>query len=401
MKILFLTDMPPCVNYTGGLMIDQLLKFFDKKDVALCCVQNKHLKPDIPREWENIPSLNLTKPYERSLRLLPKKLGLLTAIILEFLQSLYTKYYITPKIVNFIKSEKIDTIFVVLQKQTITNITYNLLNKTDIPIYAHTQGSAEWWLRYNKIDFINRRIICKKYHEIILNSKGISTASIAMSQLYKKMYNKDSIALIDGLSQSLAKPPASSINSGNDFIIAMAGQSYARQEWECLVELLNDCGWKIAGKNIKIRIMANSFEYKANNHGVNFEYLGWNSRQDLLNNLATADLLYLPYWFSKEFRLEAESSFPSKLVAYYASGRPVLCHAPHYASPTKYVAENNAGFICSFNEKDKLLEIITQAITKPDLYKLYAENGSKCFHRDMTTDIMRHKFFELLGKNKQ
>ncbi|MGL4226322.1 MAG: glycosyl transferase, partial [Rickettsia sp.] len=82
---------------------------------------------------------------------------------------------------------------------------------------------------------------------------------------------------------------------------------------------------------------------------------------------------------------------------YFASGRPVFCHAPDYSSPSKYIEENSAGYLCNSLATDKIIYDLERAITDEDSYRKFAQNGSECFIRDFTLDCMKETFLKFLG----
>jgi glycosyltransferase involved in cell wall biosynthesis len=128
------------------------------------------------------------------------------------------------------------------------------------------------------------------------------------------------------------------------------------------------------------------------------EYLGWRSQKDTINILKQADVLYLPYWFKTEFDEECRNSFPSKLVTYFASGRPVMCHSPKYASPAKYIITNNAGYLCNSMSAEDIIDTLSSVESDKSMYEFYSKNGESCFKRDFTLGAMKASFQEFLGK---
>jgi len=120
------------------------------------------------------------------------------------------------------------------------------------------------------------------------------------------------------------------------------------------------------------------------------------NQQEAIKVLSEVDMLYLPYWFSSEFREEATLSFPSKLVTYLAAGRPIVFHGPDYASPAKYLERNNAALFCNSLESDKIIETIQLLIMDSTLYGNLARNGTSAFMRDFTCDTMKANFCKFL-----
>ncbi len=395
MKILLLTDIPPCRNFTAGLVLDRLVSFLSADEIALCSVVNPVLKPEIPEELKSLPKLMLKKPREAALRVSRGKAGDISAFIFELIQSLRVRYQLLPKIVSFAKQQQVDAVWVVLQGQTMVRLARQVSIKLGLPLFTQVWDPFGWWLRDNRIDGITRRALESEFHKVIRHGISCATASWAMSEVYASKYGVHTQPVIAGLPRELARESATCPHSGDEFIIGMAGQFYAKEEWNSLIHSLNQVNWKIAGKSIRIRVMGGSFQSYTQSP-ANFEYLGWQSQEETIRLLSESDLLYMPYWFSQEFKEESSTSFPSKLVTYFASGRPVFCHAPIYSSPARYIKEHEAGYVCDTLDPSAILEYLELAITDIDYYRKLASNGTLCFFQDFTLERMKETFTQFL-----
>jgi glycosyltransferase involved in cell wall biosynthesis len=395
MKVLLLTDIPPCRNFTAGLVLDRLVSFLPPDKITLCAVVNASLNPEIPAELESLPKLILKKPREASVRIFPRKAGDLSAFTYELIQSARVRYEILPQIIAFAKLQQVDAIWVVLQGQTMVRLARQLSLKLGLPLFTQVWDPFGWWLRANRIDGFTQRCLLTEFNKVIQHSSSCATASWAMSEAYSNQYGVRNQPVIAGLPRELALEPATHPHVGDEFIISMAGQFYAQDEWNCLIHTLNQVNWNIAGRRIRIRVMGGGFQTFTQSP-ANFEYLGWQSQEETIRLLSESDLLYMPYWFSEEFREESSSSFPSKLVTYFATGRPVFCHAPAYASPAKYIKQHEAGYLCESLDPPAVLQHLERAITDMEYYRKVASNGTSCFMRDFTLERMKETFFQFL-----
>jgi hypothetical protein len=279
-------------------------------------------------------------------------------------------------------------------------LAYKLSQSLNLPLFTQVWDPFGWWLRENKIDKLTQKRLLSEFDKVIRHSRACATASWAMSESYTQKYGIPNLPVIASLPRSHAKKSATCLHTGNEFIIGMAGQLYAQEEWNCLINTLNHVDWKIAGKRIRIRIMGGSFQFFTQ-YPANFEYLGWQNQENTIHLLSETDLLYLPYWFSETFCEESSNSFPSKLVTYFAAGRPVFCHAPAYASPAKYIKQFEAGYLCESLDSKILLKQLEHVITDAELYRKVALNGTSCFMRDFTLESMKATFFQFLNINNE
>lgn len=396
MKILLLTDIPPCENYTAGLALEKLVRLLPAEDIVLCSVVNQQLNPVIPDDLCHIPSLFLKKPREAGVRLLPRGGGAATACFFEVLQSVRTSRVLLPAIIDFARINRVEALWVVLQGQTMVRLARPLSRALDVPLFTQVWDPFGWWLRENHVDGWTRHRLLVEFDKVIRHSTACATASWAMSEIYTKKYGGRNVPVIAGLPRELARQPAAQPHPDGDFVIGMAGQFYAQAEWRCLMQTLNQVNWTIAGRKIRIRVLGGRFLSETQSP-TNFEYLGWQSQEETIRLLSEADLLYMPYWFSEEFREESSCSFPSKLVTYFASGRPVFCHAPAYASPAKYIKQHEAGYLCESLDSTIVLKCLEFAITDTAYYRKVASNGTYCFMRDFTLERMKESFMRFFN----
>jgi len=396
MKILLVTDIPPCANFTAGLVLDRLVSFLPPGSLALCAVVNPDLQPKLTPALESVPKLLLVKPREASRRIAGGIAGDASAYLFERLQGLRVCHRLVPQIADFARQQKVTSIWVVLQGQTMVRVAAQLAADLGLPLYTQVWDPFGWWLRANGIDGLTARRLLARFDKAILASEACATASAAMSAAYTEKYGIRNCPVIAGLPRELALAPATQPHPGPEFIIAVAGQFYARTEWDCLIYALEAARWTLGGRAIKVRVMGGGFQAYTQS-AAHFEYLGWRTQEETIRLLSEADLLYLPYWFSEEFREEASNSFPSKLVTYFAAGRPVFCHAPPYSSPATYLRSHRAAFLCESLDPPAVSQLLEQVIDDVEAYASVARNGADCFTRDFTLERMRESFLEFLG----
>jgi len=400
MKILLLTDIPPCSNYTAGLVLNELASFVPNENLAICSVINPSLKPMIPEKYKAISQLTLRKPREASL--MPnssniKLKGLLSLLnfIFEVAQSAKVNLLIKPKIDKFIKENSITHIWIVLQGQTMVRLANEYVNSNKLPIYTQVWDPFEWWLRANGIDNLSQAILLRQFSNAIKKSKGCATASIPMSEEYSIKYRVPNSPLIAGLPEDHLMPKKINFFSSNKFTIGISGQLYAQDTWNSFIDCLNKNNWTIQGKEVLIVMMGEIIQFSTH-YKANIQYLGWRSQKEVIQILSECDLLYLPYWFDPTYKKEASTSFPSKLITYFCSGTPVFCHAPDYASPIKYLKINSAGFTCESTNSQEILTCLQNIMANKNKYLEVAKIQRECFLRDFEKRKMKTNFYKFL-----
>jgi len=68
------------------------------------------------------------------------------------------------------------------------------------------------------------------------------------------------------------------------------------------------------------------------------------SRNRLRIEVQQSEVLLLPYSFSEKTKIMVETSFPSKFMDAVCARKPIICFAPAYASISRHLNENGAGY---------------------------------------------------------
>ena len=394
MKILLLTDIPPTKSYTAGIFLENILRHIPKEHVVCCyTVLNRHLMPAPSDEYKEIPLKVITKPRENWGN---HKYGSLISYFFETAIKSFTIPAIVNDISKFGKNHEVDSLWVTLQGQTMIRLALPVARSLGIPLYPLVYDPPEWWMRANKVNkFIAKKVITE-FGNTLNRSRNCALASWAMVEYYSQLYGAKGVPMVSCLDADVAKAPASEYTSQDEFIICMAGQLYARDEWHALLEALDSIDWQVNGKNIRLRYMGEWLEIGAKRRRC-IEYLGWRTLEEVIDIASNSDLCYCPYWFSPEFELESKLSFPSKLPLYFASGRPVLFHGPEYSSPGKFITKNSAAYVCHSLNADDLVIALSKIAEEKTMYQRVAQNAHHAFNAYLTHDQMKERVREFFG----
>ncbi len=397
-KFLLLTDIPPCRNFTAGLVLDQLCSFLPEGSICCFTVLNRELDPEITHK--EIPTKIVSKPKEHKNRRLAGRLGALESFLAEKYTDKVTVKKIARQAAEFGKEFGADAVWCVVQGQTMIRLANQVADLMNVPLLTQVWDPPTWWLRANKVDSWSQRLILEDFASAMKKSDRFAAASWAMAEKYERLYGCRSIPVIPSLDAALAKPPATRLNKDDELTIGMAGQLYSAAEWENLLLTLKHANWKIGNRNVKVKVLGRSLSLNSNTP-MNVEFLGWRSQAESIELLSQMDVLYCAYWFDAAFKEEASLSFPSKLTTYLAAGRPVFFHGPEYASPARFLKQHNAGALCHDLARTSIYNELEKLASDADRYRQLAENGSRAFHEHLTLTTMRKNFAEFLALRSQ
>jgi len=113
--------------------------------------------------------------------------------------------------------------------------------------------------------------------------------------------------------------------------------------------------------------------------------------------LAEADILFLPFSFDPRMRHVTETSLPTKLSEYLASGVPILVHAPPYATVARYCRDYECGVVVDEKDPEKLLAAVQQLLSDRSLRTKLSERARAvaCENHDLRKGRIR--FYESLA----
>ncbi len=396
MKVLLLTDIPPSKGYTGGLFIHQLCKLLPKDSVACFAVVNPGLKDArLSTDLGHIPIEYHPKPREYALPLSPAPLRDLSTLALDSYNSATKVKRIAQRAIEFGRKFGADVLWCLLEGQTMIRLALSVSRGLGVPLLTQIMDPPGWWLREYRLDRISASKVQNEFGRVMESSAGCAAGSWAMARRYERDYGTRTVPVLPSLDPQVATSPAREMHDGTDFIIGMAGQTYAAQEWNALLAALNSVGWKLDGRDVKVRLLGRE-AWLRTDAKMRVEFLGWHTQDEAIRSLSEADVLYCPYWFDPAFETEARLSFPGKLTTYLATGRPVLFHGPEYASPGRFLQENDAAIFCRSLEKTDIVATLTRLATDEGLYSQLARNGHAAFVSYLTFASQRKSFAEFL-----
>jgi len=110
-----------------------------------------------------------------------------------------------------------------------------------------------------------------------------------------------------------------------------------------------------------------------------------------------ADILFLALAFNSPYPAIVRTAAPSKLAEYLASGRPILCHAPHDSFISWYFRKHECGVVVDEDDPARLAKGIELILNDAQLCQRLIANAYERARTDFNIARSRAAFFRLLG----
>ncbi len=397
-RIMLLTDIPPCTNYTAGLVTAQLCRSLPAGALSVFCVQNRGLKPEYCDDLAGLPIRTVAKTgenratYHRGLKL-PR--------VVPIGVELFRRVVRVPPLIRqaeaYAREQRAQVLWVVLQGQTMVGMAAPLAKRLGLPLLTHVWDPLSWWLRAHEVDRANRTLDLRAFDRAMRASMGCAAASWAMAEHYTARYGVPAVPIIAALDPALARHPPGRVYRTDTLTIGMAGQFYADAEWMGLLDTLQAMEWRVAGREVRLRVLGGHVP-PGDIPPERLEVLGWRPQAEAVNILSEqCDVLFCGYPCSTDMREVAQLSFPAKLPTYFAAGRPVLFVGPADSSPGRYLAEHGAAARADAPDLPLIQAALLRLVEDPAWYASLAAAGQKAFAEDFTLARQRENFARFLS----
>jgi len=292
---------------------------------------------------------------------------------------------------------KPDMLWVPLAGPTMINVAASLAERTRLPMLTTVWDAPDYFLpHYWGIDGAALDRVLKQFDAAVRRSERCAVASPEMKQAYESRYGTPCIPMIHGLPASQWVTPTGMRPPNEPLVIGYAGSLYARREWDALMSALGSVGWRVAGRDVIIRVLASGLDVRASGP-ARIEFRGWHSLSDAVALLSTCDICYVPYWFDPSCRAGVELCFPNKVSMYLAAGRPILFHGPEESTPAHFLARRPVGVSCHSLRPEPLIRALTTAATDAAFHATAAHAIPAVLREELGLHVFRQRFAEFLG----
>jgi hypothetical protein len=400
-KTLIISATPPGKAGTGEALLREICLAFPKDTISFFVLES--LNYALPGDTNDIKDMSIKRVKLPTELLRPSsKLPILKEISLRKKRQNYWREVelVKQRAIEFGKQQGCKQVFAVLASPTVTVIAEAVAKALDAELICLAWDPHETTMQLLQFDESTKEKVMSQFAACVKRAKTLAVASDGMSTEYKARYAVEGITLIRPVRDTDTKKERSLAPDQNDrqIVIGFSGSLYAQDEFKSLFEALSSVQWKVAGRQVTLKVLSNYFYIPAqfDQQHSSIQLLGFRDQESVIEELSKCHFAYLPYWFDESRSLSVRTCFPDKLGTYLTSGVPVLFHGPKASTPTDFFAKYPIGLTCHSLEHRDILDSISRLVTDLEFRNLAWQARNQALESEYSLLSFRSQIAKLL-----
>jgi glycosyltransferase involved in cell wall biosynthesis len=386
LKMLLLVNSPPWGSGTGEQYLRSLAAHLPQG--SLCRYSTvQQATPGGHQEWVGFPSAvarlrSSALPILSSIAYGSFRLGGLERLLRD--------------VIAFSERESPQLLWASLSSPAMYLLAHRVAASLNIPLVSSVLDPPGYLAANMRFDPFTRNSVREEFSACLLASRRVAVVSEEMAEEYGRDYGAVCTVIRSGIHPSLWAPERRVELNPEELVIGFAGSMYGKSEWRALLRSIESTKGVLRGRRIRIRFVGRWPRLGVPRRDF-VEHYQPVSPAEAIRLMSEVDLCYLPYWFDRRYAETVEMSFPSKLPAYVAAGRPVLYHGPAESTPARFLKRYPVGVSCHSNQPAALLEAIERCVWDTDLRRGYSAARSRALEVELGLEAMVCGFADFLG----
>lgn len=385
------TDFNICKNYYQLGVLEQKWNF------PFNLIRSDNFSGPIDSKATNYDKIDL-RPISQNI-----KTNIVNNYFMPFIKysGIYQSVYslnLSSKLIDWIHLFKPDIIYAQAQSYQEIKFCLNIRKILNIPMIFHMMDD---WISLGSQSSLSVKLWKKKtdnyFKELLLSSNQILTISDYMSHEYLARYGLRSNSFHNPVDLDFWKRhQKKSFDVGFEPEILYAGRIGLGIDSSLLtmaiavkeINQTTDSNIRFVLQTESIPIWVDQFDCVVHRELVPYESLPIVFSQ--------ADLLFLPYDFSKESLKFIQFSMPTKASEYMICGTPILISAPEETAIVKYAEKYQWAKVVTENNLDVFKSALKDVMFNTDLRKRISTNAVHLSETQHSKHIVQERFYKLL-----
>jgi hypothetical protein len=392
-RLLLVSNMVPAPRGTTGQFLHMLCRSYPADRLAVHVLGSGIAT--WPADLERVPHVVTARPPEDGVRRWGPWLGGLTRALAEMHVDRFAMADVVRRVARFAVANQAEALCIPLNRPSLIRLAARLAGELRLPLYTVVWEPAQYKLALFGLRGAAMRRLLRHFDAALTASTACAVISEEMGDAYRGRYGVRTVRLVHAAARELWQEPAVGTHRPDRLTIGYAGNLYALDAWNALLDALRRAEWRIDGREVRIRVLSDRWSPERGDP-THVEYLGWRPAVEAMQLFAPVDVCYLPYWFDDQHAEVVRLAFPSKISFYLASGRPILYHGPEHSSPIGFFRRFPCAVTCTSLRADDVVTALRTAADAETFSRLTREAG-RARAAVCSPSAFRQSLAELLG----
>ena len=302
---------------------------------------------------------------------------------------------LVDRVVQVGKRQEADLLWSPLHSPSTIRVARAAAELLGVPLVTTVWDPPAYVLRDYRQDRLTVERLLSAFDDAVRGSRCCGTASYAMKRRYEERYGTRCVQMTYGQRRGAEVFPSQTRPASERIAVGFVGHLYAEDCWDAFVAALAGRNWKIAGREVVLKVMGSGFR-QTGFQPLNVELFGWRSLAEAGRMIAELDVAYLPYWFDDAYREVVQLSFPSKMATYVAGRVPVFYHGPAESSISQFLEKYPVGVGCHTVAPESIADELESMLTRPEVLARAREACDDAYREELSVDVFRSRFAQLL-----
>ncbi|MEM6472698.1 MAG: hypothetical protein AAF802_24265 [Planctomycetota bacterium] len=374
-RVLLLTGSPPGERGVGQIIVREIYQHFPPQNLFCFATLTRHEEYRKPDELQDAVVEVSHRRFEHQFRPFGRLAAPVTQRLSYWLNFRRHCNRLAKQAIEFGRKHKCELVFSILENATTMQITDPVAVDLGVPKHVLVWDAPDYIGSKPGAMPHDLRSLNDAFSTSMSNADRLAVVSDPMARRYKSEFGLESVML-----RHVASPVKrdqrrnATRDDTGPFVIGFAGSVTAKPQLDLLQRALDQLGWQIEGREIRLDLYGLRFVMQSR-CARNVRYCGYRTVKETVQALAeTADVLFMPQPFDKQSASFTELSFPTKLSTYFAARRPILLLSPEQSSLGEFIQKHPFGTWCRTMEVEPLLSSLTSILTDAEL----AESTIQC-----------------------
>ncbi len=392
-RLLLLSGTTPGESDGGAIVLRDLCRLYPHDRIVSFSYQSPSTIPSPDLDFLRMEFAH-SKPLP-NFRTIPAHFrGLVRWLYFEYRHAIWEKQ-LRRQIVAFGRENAVEKLLTVMDDPMIIATARHVARELGVPLIGLVWDDPQF--HHHQVGTFAVRHVCKDFELALRASRRVAVVSKEMQETYEAHYQIDTVVLCHGIDDSKRYPAATQMVTDDQFIIGLGGNLYyGKEQWYALLRALDLAEWRIGSRAVKIRYLGRFMYSGQASTPQNIEFLGFRPWHEVISLLANTDVLYLPMPPHTTLMPLAKLSFPSKMITYLATGRPIFYHGTPDGTAARLMREYGPGLSCYTSDTQDIITTLTRFIEAPDSYYQMAQAAENVMEQEFSQRVFRQRFAQLL-----